>query len=123
MSALWEQLLNSGIFLRSVKRTLLIFSKRFPNWGPGPHRGPQRHCRRPPEITFSLYYFKSDIFDCLKKIKRGKGNEYQLTDAIQKLIEDGKKVVAIPVNASDIEIDVGTVESYKYAQEISYKKA
>ena len=70
-----------------------------------------------------LYYFKSDIFDCLKKIKRGKGNEYQLTDAIQKLIEDGKKVVAIPVNASDIEIDVGTVESYKYAQEISYKKA
>ena len=31
--------------------------------------------------------------------------------------------VEIPVNASDIEIDVGTVESYKYAQEISYKKA
>lgn len=70
-----------------------------------------------------LYYFKSDIFDCLKKIKRGRGNEYQLTDAIQKLIEDGKKVVAIPLNHNEIEIDVGTVESYRYAQEISYKKA
>jgi dTDP-glucose pyrophosphorylase len=70
-----------------------------------------------------LYYFRSDIFDCLKKIKRGKGNEYQLTDAIQKLIENDRKVVAIPVNSGDIEIDVGTVESYRYAQEISYKKA
>ena len=31
-----------------------------------------------------LYYFKSDIFSYLKKIKPGKGKEYQLTDAIQK---------------------------------------
>lgn len=70
-----------------------------------------------------MYYFKSDIFDCLKKIKRGRGNEYQLTDAIQKLIDSGKKVVAIPIADSEIEIDVGTVESYKYSQDISYKKA
>lgn len=70
-----------------------------------------------------LYYFKSDIFTCLKKIKRGKGNEYQLTDAIQKLIENGKKVIAIVLEKDEIEIDVGTVESYRYAQEISYKKA
>lgn len=70
-----------------------------------------------------MYYFKSDIFDCLKKIKRGKGNEYQLTDAIQKLIESGKKVVAIPITENEIEIDVGTVESYRYAQDVSYKKA
>ena len=70
-----------------------------------------------------LYYFKSEIFDSLKKIKRGRGNEYQLTDAIQKLIDDGKNVVAIPLNHNEIEIDVGTVESYRFAQEISYKKA
>ena len=79
-----------------------------------------------PKSNFGLlpmYYFKSDIFDCLGKIKRGIGNEYQLTDAIQKLVEDGKKVVAIPIDSNEIEIDVGTVESYRYAQEISYKKA
>ena len=70
-----------------------------------------------------MYYFKSGIFDCLEKIKRGIGNEYQLTDAIQKLVEDGQKVVAIPIDSNEIEIDVGTVESYRYAQEISYKKA
>lgn len=70
-----------------------------------------------------MYYFKSNIFEHLKKIKRGKGNEYQLTDAIQKLIESGEKVAAIPITENEIEIDVGTVDSYKYAQDISYKKA
>lgn len=52
-----------------------------------------------PKSNFGLlpmYYFKSDIFDCLGKIKRGIGNEYQLTDAIQKLIEDGKKLLQYP---------------------------
>ena len=79
-----------------------------------------------PKSSFGIlpmYYFKSGIFDYLKKIKRGKGNEYQLTDAIQKLIENNKRVIAIPITENEIEIDVGTVESYKYAQDISYKKA
>lgn len=70
-----------------------------------------------------IYYFKPKIFDCLKKIKRGKNGEFQLTDAIQKLIEEGEKVVGIPLKNNEIEIDVGTVESYRYAQEISYKKS
>ena len=38
-----------------------------------------------------IYYFKSDIFSSLKKIKPGKGKEYQLTDAIQKLIQEKQK--------------------------------
>ena len=32
-----------------------------------------------------LYYFKADIFSSVKKIKPGKGKEFQLTDAIQNL--------------------------------------
>lgn len=70
-----------------------------------------------------LYFFRPKIFDCLKKIKRGKGNEFQLTDAIQKLIEIGEKVIAIPVNHNEIVLDVGTVDSYRYSQEISFKHA
>lgn len=69
-----------------------------------------------------LYYFKPKIFDCLKKISLGKGNEFQLTDGIQKLLDDGEKVVATTLNNGEYEIDVGTVESYRHAQEISYKK-
>jgi len=70
-----------------------------------------------------LYYFKSDIFSSLKKIKPGKGKEFQLTDAIQNLIKNKKKVLAITLNKNEEEIDVGTVESYKNSQEITFRKA
>jgi len=68
-----------------------------------------------------LYYFKDDIFNSLKKIKPGRLNEYQLTDAIQKLIENNKKVVAIKLQKNEYELDVGTVATLKSTQEISYK--
>ena len=70
-----------------------------------------------------LYYFKSDIFSSLKKIKAGKGKEFQLTDGIQNLIKEKQKVLAITLNENEDEIDVGTVESYKNAQEITFRKA
>ena len=70
-----------------------------------------------------LYYFKSDIFESLKKIKPGKGKEFQLTDAIQDLIQKKQQVLAIPLNKNEEEIDVGTVESYKNAQEMTFRKA
>ncbi len=70
-----------------------------------------------------LYYFKSDIFSSLKKIKPGKGKEFQLTDGIEKLIENKQKVLAITLNKNEEEVDVGTVESYKKSQEITFEKA
>lgn len=79
-----------------------------------------------PKSNFALvplYYFKSGIFYHLKRIKPGRGNEYQLTDAIQRSIENGEKTIAIPLEDGETEIDVGTVESYRTAQEISYFKA
>jgi len=71
----------------------------------------------------ALYYFKPEIFSSLKKTKRGKNNEIQLTDGIQNMINNGKKVLAIPLTKHDVEIDVGTVKSYKDAQINSYKIA
>jgi len=70
-----------------------------------------------------LYYFKSDIFSNLKKIKPGKGKEFQLTDAIQEMIKEKKKVLAITLNKTEEEVDVGTVESYRNAQDITFRKA
>ena len=69
-----------------------------------------------------LYYFKSDIFSSLKKIKLGKGKEFQLTDAIQNMIQGKQKILAITLKNSEEEVDVGTVESYKNAQEITFRK-
>ena len=70
-----------------------------------------------------LYYFRSDIFSSLAKIKPGKGREFQLTDAIQNLVKENKQVLAISLNKNEDEVDVGTVESYKNSQEITFRKA
>jgi UTP--glucose-1-phosphate uridylyltransferase len=70
-----------------------------------------------------IYYFKSDIFLSLKKIKPGKGKEYQLTDAIQKLIQEKQKILAIILEKNEEEVDVGTVSSYREAQDITFRKA
>ena len=70
-----------------------------------------------------LYYFRADIFSSLKKIRPGKGKEFQLTDAIQNLIKNKQKVLAITLNKNEEEIDVGTVESYRNSQEITFRKA
>jgi UTP--glucose-1-phosphate uridylyltransferase len=70
-----------------------------------------------------LYYFKSDIFSSLKKIKPGKGKEFQLTDAIQHMIKEKQKVLAITLEKNEKEVDVGTVESYRNAQDITFRKA
>jgi len=70
-----------------------------------------------------LYYFKSDIFASLKKIKPGKGKEFQLTDAIQHLIKNGNQVLSIKLNKNEEEVDVGNVEAYRNAQDITFRKA
>ena len=70
-----------------------------------------------------IYYFKSNIFLSLKKIKPGKGKEYQLTDAIQKLIQEKQKVLAITLEKNEEEVDVGTVSSYREAQDTTFRKA
>ena len=68
-----------------------------------------------------IYYFKPKIFEKLKKIKLGKGNEFQLTDAIQELISSGEKVLAIPLLDKEKVLDVGTVESYMASQITSFR--
>ena len=70
-----------------------------------------------------LYYFRSDIFTSLKQTKLGKAGELQLTDAIQNLIKENQKVLAITLEKYEEEIDVGTVESYRHSLEITFRKA
>ncbi len=59
----------------------------------------------------------------MKKIKPGKGKEFQLTDGIQNMIQEKQKVLAIILNKNEEEVDVGTVGSYRNAQEITFRKA
>ena len=76
-----------------------------------------------PKSNFGLlpiYLFTPRIFEKLKQIVPGKGNEYQLTDAIQKLIDDNERVIAIPIKPYETVIDVGTILSYKAALKTTF---
>jgi hypothetical protein len=39
------------------------------------------------------------------------------------MIQEKQKVLAITLNKNEDEVDVGTVESYRSAQEITFRKA
>ncbi len=70
-----------------------------------------------------IYIFRPVIFKALKETRPGKGNEIQLTDGIQKLIDWGLGVHAVKLSPRDIRLDIGTIETYWDALELSYRYA
>ncbi len=68
-----------------------------------------------------IYIFQPEILDAIKDTKPGVGGEIQLTDAIQKLIEQQKLVEAITLKEDEMRLDVGTPETYWEALKISYE--
>lgn len=65
--------------------------------------------------------FEPIIFDAIEKTKPGLENEYQLTDSIRILVEEGRKVVFKKIDG--VHIDVGTVEDFKRANYyLGYRK-
>jgi glucose-1-phosphate thymidylyltransferase long form len=60
-----------------------------------------------------IYIFNPTIFDAIEKIKPGFNSEYQLTDAIKKLVEEDYKVCYREIQGKHI--DIGTVDDLKKA--------
>jgi len=58
------------------------------------------------------YIFQPDIFEALAQTAPGTGGEIQLTDAIRKLIADGKPVYGVRLGAQERRYDIGNFESY-----------
>lgn len=56
------------------------------------------------------YVLHSDIFDCLRDIKPGAKGEYQLTDAIAKLLEKGYPIMAVIFDG--VHFDIGTPDGW-----------
>ena len=71
----------------------------------------------------ALYVFTPAIFTALKSVPEGVGGELQLTDGIQKLIEDGSKVSAVKLEYDEYWLDIGTPHSYWEALERSFALA
>jgi UTP--glucose-1-phosphate uridylyltransferase len=81
---------------------------------------------RQPRSKFAimpLYVFVDTIFDALRKTKADRMGEIQLTDAIQYLLDAGKKVQAVSLRPGDVRLDIGTPETYWQALELSYRTA
>jgi len=67
------------------------------------------------------YIFRPEIIKILKKLKPGVGDEIQLTDAIQKLIDMGQEVRGVLLGEDDLRLDIGTPTTYWEAVKLSYE--
>jgi UTP--glucose-1-phosphate uridylyltransferase len=58
------------------------------------------------------YVLSPVIFDYLRRIPPGKGDEIQLTDAVRMLIRDGGRVLGVSLAEDEKRFDIGNFESY-----------
>lgn len=58
------------------------------------------------------YVFSPIIFDMIRGVKPDKKGEIQLTDAIQRLCEEGKRVLAVKIPSGEKRYDIGNFPSY-----------
>ncbi|MBM1154839.1 hypothetical protein DRN94_003070, partial [archaeon] len=81
--------------------------------------------RQPPSnfIIVSFYIFPPAIIEALRETPPGYGGEIQLTDAIQRLIDQGLRVAAVPLQENEFRLDIGTTETYWHALRKSYEYA
>jgi UTP--glucose-1-phosphate uridylyltransferase len=70
-----------------------------------------------------IYIFRPVIFEALEKTPPGKGEEIQLTDGIQMLIDWKRKVYAIKLKPDENRLDIGSPETYWHALRLSYQHA
>ena len=62
--------------------------------------------------VIAIYLFKSELFNQLEHIEAKPGQELQLTDGINGLIENNCSVYAVKVGNGNSRIDIGTPDSY-----------
>lgn len=58
------------------------------------------------------YIFSPLIFDMIRAVKPDSRGEVQLTDAIQRLCEEGRRVIAVKLPATEKRYDIGNFPSY-----------
>jgi len=68
-----------------------------------------------------VYIFNPVIFDAIRKTKPGYKKEFQLTDSIKILVEEGFKVLFSQIDGEHI--DVGTLEDYRKANKYLLSKS
>jgi UTP--glucose-1-phosphate uridylyltransferase len=73
------------------------------------------------DAIMPVYLFNDEIFKALSTVKPGKGGEIQLTDGIQRLVENGKKVLGVRLTRNELMLDIGTPETLIDALKLSQR--
>src|SRR3989442_14631251 len=66
-----------------------------------------------------VYVFTDEIFKALSSTGPGRGGEVQLTDAIQRLVLAGKKVLGVLLQGDELMLDLGSPETMIEALKLS----
>src|SRR5438046_9958138 len=67
----------------------------------------------PDNLAFAgRYIFSPVIFDMIRRVKPDKRNEIQLTDAIQFMCDEGRRVMAVKLTPEEKRYDIGNFPSY-----------
>jgi len=74
-------------------------------------------------IIEPIYLFQPHFLEALQRVKQDKRGELQVTDAIQLMIDDGRKVYASKLLEREIRLDVGDPYSYWDALSASYNSS
>jgi UTP--glucose-1-phosphate uridylyltransferase len=73
---------------------------------PAPHEAPS-------DLAVAARYVLSPvIFEALRQTPPGKGGEIQLTDALRRLIREGRKVYGVRLRAGEQRFDIGNFDAY-----------
>ncbi len=73
---------------------------------PAPEATPSR------TAVMGRYILGPSVFAALRRTEPDASGEVQLTDALNRVIAEGSRVVAVPLGAEERRIDIGTIESY-----------
>ncbi len=58
------------------------------------------------------YVLSPKVFDALQRIQPGRGGEFQLTDAIRLIIQEGGKVYGVRLGKTEPRYDIGNFDAY-----------
>ncbi|MEM0360475.1 MAG: sugar phosphate nucleotidyltransferase [Candidatus Diapherotrites archaeon] len=71
-------------------------------------------------VNAGIYRFSPKIFEAIRKTKKSRRNEFELTDSIRILLESNEKVGFIEVSGPCL--DIGSIEDLQRAEKAAWKK-
>lgn len=69
-----------------------------------------------------IYIFNSSIFEALANVHPSNGGELNLTDAMQILISEGKRVIGVKLQSNEVRLDIGSADTLLETLRISSER-